>query len=894
MEGQDPITDGTAPRLVRRADYLPPAFLVDRIDLTIRLDPRETIVASRLTVRPNGEGDADLVLDGERLTLRTLVVDGVPLGANGYRVDDDKLTIFGIDRPVTVEAEVAIDPSANTALEGLYLSNGTYCTQCEAEGFRRITYFPDRPDVMARFAVRIEADPATARVLLSNGNLVASGELPGGCHFAEWDDPFPKPSYLFALVAGNLSAVRDRFVTRSGRSVDLAIWVEPSNEPLTGHAMAALKKAMAWDEEVYGFEYDLDVFNIVAIGDFNMGAMENKSLNIFNSKYILADIETATDDDHQAIESVVAHEYFHNWTGNRITCRDWFQLSLKEGLTVFRDQQFSADMGSPAVRRIADVETLRRTQFAEDAGPTAHPIRPDSYIEINNFYTPTVYEKGAEVIRMLHTLAGPERYRRGIETYVDRHDGAAVTCDDFVDAIEAGAGLDLGRFRTWYAQAGTPEVTVRLVHDPVTATACLTITQATPPTAGQPTKQPLVLPCRLGLVGQDGRDVPVTLAGESAPGPSSRVIEITEARQTVDLTGLPERPVPSLFRGFSAPVKLDAGLSRADLAHLFRHDSDAFNRWEAGQTLASETLLQLVDAYRLGRDLSMPGDIIDSYRQVLSDPPPDLAAAAQMLAIPSEAALAQRLSMVDVDAIHAARGFFRRSVSRLLRAELLVVLEQNRATGPVSMAAEAVGRRAWRNLALAYLLAEPDDDLVGHALAQYDGAMTMTDRMAAFAALSSTRGPVGERAWDRVVADFYQRFQGRALVIDKWFAVQARADRPDVVDRVRDLMRHPDFTLRNPNRLRSLIAGFGSNQAHFHRRDGAGYQLLGEVVREVDALNPQVAAMLLTPMRQWRRFDDRRQHGMRRTLEAVIAGGPVSRDVFEVVTRSLAPPPESA
>jgi aminopeptidase N len=887
--------DKGSPKAIQLKDYAPPAWIIETIDLDFDLRDGGTRVTSRLGIRRNTaagtpENAAPLVLDGQEMELVSVAVDNRVLSPDDYALTADSLTIPHLPDAAVVEIVTRILPERNTALEGLYKSSGNYTTQCEAEGFRKITYFPDRPDVMARYTVRLEADKATCPVLLSNGNRIDGGEAAEGRHWALWQDPWPKPAYLFALVAGNLVHVEDRFRTRSGRDVQLRIHVEPGNEDKCAHAMESLKKSMAWDEDVYGLEYDLDEFNIVAVSDFNMGAMENKGLNIFNTKYILARPDTATDADFLGIESVVAHEYFHNWTGNRVTCRDWFQLSLKEGLTVFRDHQFSADMNSAPVQRIQEVSRLRQVQFAEDAGPTAHPVRPESYIEINNFYTPTVYEKGAEVVRLYHTLLGAAGYRKGIDLYFARHDGQAVTTDDFLAAMRdanpdaaADGRVDWTQFRLWYSQAGTPVVDGDGHYDAAARTYTLTLTQTVPPTPGQPVKQPMLIPMALGLIGQDGRDLPLTLAGETAPGATTRVLALTGARQSFTFTDVPAKPVPSLFRGFSAPVKLRFGYSDGDLTFLMARDSDAFNRWEAGQTLATRLILALVEDRAAGRDMVVPDAFIDAVAATLDRAGEDPFFAALALALPSESYLGQQMRVVDVDGIHAARSLVRRRIGSALRAPLLAAYAANRDDGPFQVTPAAIGRRALKNAALAYLMAAPDGEVEAMALAQYRAGGAMTDVLAALSTIADS--DMAEKA--AVLADFATRWAGEALVMDKWFMVQAMVSRPETVVRVAALLNHPGFSIRNPNKVYSLIGGFAGNPVCFHAADGSGYAFLADRVIELDRLNPQVASRMAKPFARWRQYDAGRQAHARTALERIKATDGLSPDVYEIVARSL-------
>ncbi|MGR0183271.1 aminopeptidase N [Azospirillum aestuarii] len=880
--------DKGTPKAIRLQDYRPPAHLIETVDLFFDLGEDVTTVRAQLGLRRNPARDdaaaLPLTLDGQRLELVSVALNGKPLGDADYTVTPDHLTVHSVPETFTLETVVRIKPQENTALEGLYKSSGNFCTQCEAEGFRKITYFADRPDVMARYTTTITADKARYPVLLSNGNLIESGDLPDGRHRAVWEDPFPKPCYLFALVAGSLVHQEDRFRTASGRDVTLRIYVEPGNEDKVDHAMRSLIKSMRWDEEVFGLEYDLDIFNIVAVGDFNMGAMENKSLNVFNTKYILAKPETATDQDFLGIEAVVAHEYFHNWTGNRVTCRDWFQLSLKEGLTVFRDQEFSSDMNSRAVKRIADVQRLRTVQFPEDSGAMAHPVRPDSYVEINNFYTPTVYDKGSEVIRMYHTLLGPQGFRKGMDLYFQRHDGQAVTCDDFAAAMSDATGVDLTQFKRWYRQAGTPELDVTGAYDGAAKTYRLTVRQTVPPTPGQPVKEPMHIPLVMGLLGPDGADLPLRLTGETEPAGTSRTLHVTEAEQTFTFVDVPARPVPSLLRGFSAPVKLRADLTDGDLTFLMANDSDAFNRWEAGQTLATRLLLSLVADRQAGRELALPQSFIDAVGAVLKDADQDPAFAAQALVLPTESYLGTQMEVIDPDAVHAVREFARRRLAEALRPGWLDTHRRNAGNEPFSVDAAAIGRRALKNLCLAYLMALEDEEALGLCLGQYRGAQAMTDVMAALQFLSNSSAP--ER--DEAVAGFYERWKGDALVVDKWFGVQATSHRPDTLERVTALLAHPAFEIRNPNKVYALIGGFaGGNPVRFHDTSGAGYRFLADQVLRLDPMNPQVAARMVGPFSRLRRYDAPRRALMKAELERIVATPGLSPDVFEVASKSL-------
>ncbi len=875
----------SSPRTIYRKDYRPPEFLIDHVELRFELGEESTRVQSKLALRRNGARGGPLRLDGSELELVSLALDGEPLARHRYRHESDTLTITGVPDKFELEVVTRIRPQENTALEGLYKSGGNFCTQCEAEGFRKITFFLDRPDVMSRYETTIVADAARYPVLLSNGNPVDGGSLSDGRHWVRWEDPFPKPCYLFALVAGDLACVEDSYRTRSGRRVVLRVYVESANLDKCEHALQSLKKAMAWDEQVFGLEYDLEIYMIVAVSDFNMGAMENKGLNVFNTKYVLARSDTATDADYRGIEGVIAHEYFHNWTGNRVTCRDWFQLSLKEGLTVFRDQEFSADMGSRAVQRIEDVRMLRAVQFLEDAGPMAHSVRPDAYMEINNFYTATVYNKGAEVVRMMHNLLGREGFRRGMDLYFERHDGQAVTCDDFVVSMEHANGADLEQFRRWYAQSGTPVLAVLADWNASERTYTLTVSQSCPPTPGQQEKKPFHIPLAVGLIGPEGKDYPLWLRGEvDAGGASTRVLEVRNAVETFQFVGLPARPVPSLLRGFSAPVKVEYEARDDELAFQLAHDSDDFNRWEAGQKLACRVILRLVADRRRGQPLVLDGQLTEAMRRVLLDRSGDTELRAQALSLPSEAYIGELMGEIDVDGIHAAREFVRHGVATALRQDLLSTYDDLSAAGSYSIDSVAVGRRALRNVSLAYLSAGEDSESLQLCSRQYRDADNMTDTIAALALLADRDGPEVDAALD----DFYRRWQEDALVLDKWFSVQAVSSRPDVLDRVRALMEHEAFSIRNPNKVRALIGAFcAGNTVRFHDRSGRGYEFLSEQVVRLDALNPQTAARLLQPLARWKRYDPDRQTQMRSALERILGAPGLSPDVFEVASKCL-------
>jgi aminopeptidase N len=883
------IVETAAPQPTRLQDYRPPAFMIDTVDLVFELGESETRVKSKLAIRRNPDAvdrAAALTLDGDGLELVGLILDGEAFGANRYRLTDEGgLVIEGVPDAFSLEVETRIDPASNTALSGLYVSGGNFCTQCEPEGFRRITYFIDRPDVMARYTTTIVADKTRFPVLLSNGNPAGAAEAAPGRHWARWVDPHPKPSYLFALVAGDLVAVRDRFTTRSRREVALAIWVRRGDEDKCGHAMASLKKAMAWDEETFGLEYDLDVFNIVAVSDFNMGAMENKSLNIFNTRYVLAKPETATDSDYQGIESVIAHEYFHNWTGNRVTCRDWFQLSLKEGLTVFRDQEFSADQGSRAVKRIGEVRALRAIQFPEDDGPLAHPVRPDSYLRIDNFYTPTVYNKGAELVRMIRTLVGRDGFRHGMDLYIARHDNHAATIEDFVAAMADASGVDLSQFKLWYAQAGTPEITVADRWDEASRSYELEIAQKLPPTPGQPEKAPMLIPIAMALLGEGGGELPTRLDGEMESHQSTRVLALTAERERFLFVDLAAAPVPSLLREFSAPVKLK-GIALDRLKFLAVHDPEPFARWEAGQEVATRALLDRVEALRNGAEPpALDADLVAAMRRTLADAARDPAFAAEALVLPSESFLADQMAVVDVDAVHAARESARGEIGRALAGEFAAAYEALSDPGPYRIDGVSIGRRALRNAALAYIAAADPNTGAALAKVQFDAALNMTDVLAALTVLSDLDRP--ERA--AALAHFYTTWSRDPLVMDKWFSLQARSSLPDTPARVKALAAHPAYERKNPNRVRALFGAFAQgNPVRFHDASGAGYALLADEVIAIDPGNPTTAARLVQPLCAWRRYDQARQALMQHHLERVLATPNLSKNTYEMVSKSLA------
>jgi aminopeptidase N len=869
---------------VRLEDYRPPDWLVETVDLDVALHPTATRVRATLLLKPNPDGDKDapLVLDGDELSLVSLLSDNEPLGPEDYVATPSNLTIAAPPRrPFRLTVETLVNPSANTQLMGLYRSGGSYCTQCEAEGFRRITYFLDRPDVMAVYTTRIEAEKSEAPVLLANGNPIAGGDIAGtDRHFAVWHDPFPKPCYLFALVGGKLACVEDSFRTMSGRDVRLKIFVEPGKEARCAYAMDSLKRAMRWDEARYGREYDLDVFMIVAVSDFNMGAMENKGLNIFNDKYVLASQTTATDADFANIEAVIAHEYFHNWTGNRITCRDWFQLCLKEGLTVFRDQEFSADQRSRAVERIGDVRVLRAHQFVEDAGPLAHPVRPSLYHEINNFYTATVYEKGAEIVRMLKVLLGDAGFRKGMDLYFGRHDGHAATVEDFIACFADANATDLSQFLRWYAQPGTPELKVTGSFDAPAKRFRLDIAQNLPPRPGNPVGEPMVIPLVLGLIGGDGRDLPLA----TAEGRVERaMVVLSRPAESFTFVDIPERPVLSLNRGFSAPIKIFADTSAEDLQFLAAHDGDPFNRWEALQVLATSQLVEGVAELRSGGQPRVDPALIDALEATLSDSGLEPAFVAQALSMPAEADIAREIGEdVDPDAIFRARSELRRTIGR----ELGALLEERYAgmidRDPYRPDAASAGRRALKNACLDLLAMSGKPEAIDAAERQYAGADNMTDRMGALLALTLHDVP----ARTRCLEDFYRAYESDPLVIDKWFALQASIPEPGTLARVRTLTAHPAFSFANPNRIRALIGAFAQgNHTQFNRADGAGYEFVAQTVVDLDSKNPQVAARLLSAFKSWRALEATRRGKAGAVLRGIAALGTLSRDVKDIVTR---------
>ncbi|KAH1115526.1 hypothetical protein J1N35_008904 [Gossypium stocksii] len=884
-----------APKEIFLKDYKSPDYYFDTVDLRFSLGEEKTIVASKITVFPRVEGSsAPLVLNGVDQKLISIKVDGKELKEGDYHLDSRHLTLQSPPQgKFTLEIDTEIQPQNNTSLEGLYKSSGNFCTQCEAEGFRKITFYQDRPDIMAKYTCRIEADKLLYPVLLSNGNLIEQGTLEGGKHYAVWEDPFKKPCYLFALVAGQLESRDDTFVTRSGRKVALRIWTPAEDVPKTAHAMYSLKAAMKWDEDVFGLEYDLDLFNVVAVPDFNMGAMENKSLNIFNSKLVLASPETASDADYAAILGVIGHEYFHNWTGNRVTCRDWFQLSLKEGLTVFRDQEFSSDMGSRTVKRIADVSKLRNYQFPQDAGPMAHPVRPHSYIKMDNFYTVTVYEKGAEVVRMYKTLLGTQGFRKGMDLYFKRHDGQAVTCEDFFAAMKDANGADFANFLQWYSQAGTPVVKVTSSYNAEAHTFSLKFSQEVPPTPGQLVKEPMFIPVAVGLLDSSGKDMPLSsvyhdgtlqsVASISQPVLST-VLRVTKKEEEFVFCDIFERPIPSLLRGYSAPVRLESDLSDNDLFFLLAHDSDEFNRWESGQVLARKLMLSLVADFQQSKPLTLNPKFVQGLKSILCDTSLDKEFIAKAITLPGEGEIMDMMEVADPDAVHAVRTFIRKELASQLKSEFLSTVENNRSSEEYVFDHPNMARRALKNTALAYLGSLEDSEMTELALHEYKTATNMTDQFAALSAISQNPG----KTRDDVLADFYTKWQHNYLVVNKWFALQAMSNIPGNVENVRKLLNHPAFDLRNPNKVYSLIGGFCGSPVNFHAKDGSGYKFLGEIVLQLDKLNPQVASRMVSAFSRWRRFDESRQTLAKQQLETIMSANGLSENVFEIASKSLA------
>ncbi|XP_043690608.1 puromycin-sensitive aminopeptidase-like [Telopea speciosissima] len=881
------------PKEIFLKDYKVPEYYFDMVDLKFSLGEEKTIAHSKITVYPRVEGACSpLVLDGKDLKLVSIKVNDKDLKEGDFHMDLRHLTLPSPPSTrFTLEIVTEIYPQNNTSLVGLYMSSGNFCTQCEAESFRKITFFQDRPDIMAKYTCRIEADKTLYPLLLSNGNLIERGDLEGGRHYALWEDPFKKPSYLFALVAGQLESRDDTFITRSGRKVSLRIWNPAEDIPKTVHAMYSLKAAMKWDEDVFGLEYDLDLFNIVAVPEF-MGAMENKSLNIFNSEVILASPETASDANYNAILGIVGHEYFHNWTGNRVTCRDWFQLSLKEGLTVFRDQEFSSDMGSRTVKRIADVSGLRNYQFPEDAGPMAHPVRPHSYIKMDNFYTETVYQKGAEVVRMYKTLLGSEGFRKGMDLYFRRHDGQAVTCEDFFAAMLDANDAELFNFLLWYSQAGTPLVKVITSYNAKAQTYSLKFSQEVPPTPGQPVKEPMFIPVAVGLLDKNGKDMPLTsvyhegmlLSVEKNGQPVfTTVLQVKKKEEEFEFSDVFERPTPSFLRGYSTPIRLDSDLTDNDLFFLLAHDSDEFNRWEAGQVLAKKVMLSLVSDYQQNKSLVLNPKFVNGIKSLLSDSNLDKEFIAKAITLPGEGEIMDMMKVADPDVVHAVRTFIRKKLASELKAELLNTVENNKSSEPYVFDHPNMARRALKNVALASLASLEDPEISELASHEYRSATNMTEQFAALAAIA--QNPSETR--DDVLADFYSKWEHDFLVVNKWFVLQAISDIPGNVENVRKLLKHSAFDLRNPNKVYSLIGRF-CGSVNFHAKDGSGYKFLGEMVVKLDRLNPRVASSMLSEFSRWRRYDETRQNFAKAQLEMIMSTNGLSENVFEIASKSLA------
>jgi aminopeptidase N len=867
-------------------NYIPPAFLIPEVELDISLFEDHAVVRSKLAVERNREAadsTAPLQLNIDELRVESVILNKIALITDQYTVDEHHLTITKAPNTFELATVCRIYPEQNSKLMGIYTSSTGFFSLCEAEGFRRITPFLDRPDVMARYRVTLHADRERYPVLLANGNLIAAGEETKGRHWTTWQDPFPKPSYLFAVVAARLDQRTDSFFTRSGRKVALTFFVEPGKLDQVAFALEALKKAMKWDEETYGLEVDLDQYNVVAVADFNAGAMENKGLNIFNTKLVLARPDISTDFDFSFIDRTVAHEYFHNWTGNRVTCRDWFQLSLKEGLTVFREEQYASDMYSKPVARIQKVRQLRSLQFPEDAGPMAHPVRPPSYEQISNFYTSTVYGKGAEVVRMIYTLVGPENFRKGIDLYFQRHDGHAVTTDDFVQAIQDASAVDLTQFKRWYDQSGTPRLDIQDRYDPASHTYELTVTQSCPPTHGQPTKLPFHLPLSVGLLDGSGQDIPLQLEGEPAPRGTSRVLSLREEKAVFRFVNVMRQPVPSLGRNFSAPVIINYAYSAGALQHLLSFDSDPFNRWEAGQRLAMTLLLQGITDYQAAQEVRFPGTLADAFGHVLTDGRNDPSFAAEVLALPLEVYIAEQLPVIDPDAVHHVRLVMRRFIAERLRTALRETYDACTVAGSYSPDAVSAGRRALRNLSLAYLMELDDPESRRLCVKQLQQADNMTDALAALTALANCDCVERKPALEQ----FYANWRDEPLVVDKWFGAEAGSRLPGTVARVRELTSHPAFTLKNPNKVYALLGSFGGNQVNFHAADGSGYGFMSEQILALDPINPQLAARMARNFERWKRFEPKRQGLMKAALEQVAALHDLSKETTEVVIKSL-------
>jgi len=883
---KESIMKDSQPKTIYLKDYQPPLYFIDKTDLSFQLSEEDTIVSARLTMRRNAElPEGGLVLDGVDLELLALKIDGRELAADEYSVGEESLTVFTLPEQFVLESEARIKPQQNTSLEGLYKSDGMFCTQCEAEGFRKITYYLDRPDVMSEFTVRIEADKNSYPVLLSNGNAVERTE-DGDRHSVTWHDPFKKPAYLFALVAGDLEYIEDSFTTMSGRDIDLRIFVEEKDIDKCSHAMTSLKNSMKWDEEVYGREYDLDIFMIVAVDAFNMGAMENKGLNIFNTSAVLAKPENTTDAMFQRVEGIVAHEYFHNWSGNRVTCRDWFQLSLKEGFTVFRDAEFSADMGSRTVKRIEEVAMLRTAQFAEDAGPMAHPVQPASFMEISNFYTLTIYEKGCEVVRMYHTLLGAELFRTGTDLYFDRHDGQAVTIEDFTRCMEEVSGRDLTQFKRWYSQAGTPRLNATSDYDAGAHTYTLHFSQNCPVTPECTKKEPYVIPVCVGLVGNSG-DLPLHLKSDDSDEIHKEyVLEVTESEQSFVFENVTEEPVPSLLRSFSAPVKLNYPYSRDQLLFLMANDSDGFNRWDAGQQLAVDILQEMIQTQLNEQTAILDSRLIDAYRTILADDQLDPAMVALMLRLPSEAYMAEIADTIHVNEIHKAREFVRNELAQGLEVEFADLYKRLNVIETYQPNAEQIARRSLKNMALGYLV-QANSSFEALAVEQYHQADNMTDANAALTILVHGNSETAQQQSETLLVGFYDKWQNESLVVNQWFTTQALAPKM-TVESIEMLLTHPAFDIKNPNKVRAVIGVFcANNHVNFHHLNGSGYRFLADQVLVLDKLNPQIASRLLAPLSKWKKQVPSRQAQMRNQLIRILATPELSKDVYEIVSKSL-------
>jgi len=875
---------GDSPKAIFLNEYQAPDYLIETVDLDFLLTEEKTTVCS--VMKMIKQSDGPLVLNGQELELISVKVNGTEVNDDNYTCDDDSLTIDDLPDKFKLEIVTQIEPQNNTSLEGLYQSSGNFCTQCEAEGFRKITYFLDRPDVMAVYTVKITADRDLYPVMLSNGNLIDQGELDHNRHWVKWHDPFKKPSYLFALVTGNLRFIEDSYKAMDGRDICLRIYVEPENIEKCEHAMQSLKKAMLWDEQKYGLIYDLDIYMIVAVNDFNMGAMENKGLNVFNSKYVLASPQTATDHDYDGIESVIAHEYFHNWTGNRVTCRDWFQLSLKEGLTVFRDQEFSSDMTSRSVKRIQDVRVLRSHQFAEDAGPMAHPVRPQSYVEINNFYTVTVYNKGAEVVRMYQSLFGEEGFRRGMDLYFCRHDGQAVTTDDFCAAMSDANKYDLAQFKRWYNQAGTPEITVSDDYNADTATYTLTMVQRCAETADKSPKETFFVPVVVGLIGKDGVNILPSITDNCVVDEQGNILLVLqEEEQRFVFTNLSDKPIPSLLRGFSAPVKIHYDYADNELAYLMINDSDDFNRWQAAQNLIQNTLQALIDNKPEQTESQVSQELVDALRAILKNVELDKGIVAEIFTLPSEVYMAElQDGVVDVDAIHQSLVSLKVFLATVLKDELHHVYKQNCDTSDYEFNSATVAARSLKNMALSYLAYLPDKNSKAMCLDQYNAKHNMTDVMAALYRISDFDNTLKQPVLD----DFYQQWQSDPLVLDKWFTIQAQSNADDTLDRVEALLNHEAFSIKNPNKVRSLLGSFAFGNPHFfHEKNGRGYKLVADQLIQLDDLNPQVAARMLQAFSRWKRYDSGRQALMKEQLERILNHEGLSRDCYEIASKTL-------